>query len=40
MKEKDITFGNYSPEFKPTPLSATGDTPVDFYSWGEIQVVG
>lgn len=35
MKEKDITFGNYSPEFKPTPLSATGDTPVDFYSWGE-----
>lgn len=35
MKEKDITFGNYSPEFKPTPLSSTGDTPVDFYSWGE-----
>ena len=35
MKEKDITFGNYSPEFKPTPLSPTGDTPVDFYSWGE-----
>ena len=35
MKEKDIKFGSYSPEFKPTPLSPTGDTPVDFYSWGE-----
>lgn len=40
MKDKDIKLGNYSPEFKPTPLSGTGDTPIDFYSWGDSSGIG
>ena len=40
MKDKDIKLGNYSPEFKPTPLSSTGDTPIDFYSWGDSSGIG
>ena len=40
MKDKDIKLGNYSPEFKPTPLSGTGDTPIDFYSWGNSSGIG
>ena len=40
MKDKDIKLGNYSTEFKPTPLSGTGDTPIDFYSWGDSSGIG
>ena len=40
MKDKGIKLGNYSPEFKPTPLSGTGDTPIDFYSWGDSSGIG
>ena len=40
MKDKDIKLGNYSPEFMPTPLSGTGDTPIDFYSWGDSSGIG
>lgn len=40
MKDKEIKLGNYSPEFKPTPLSAKGDIPSDFYSWGGYSSIG
>lgn len=40
MKNDKKILGDYSPDVTPTPLSPTGDTPIDFYSWGDQTSIG